>query len=146
MWRIKDLIDLEYFLQRDEGEEDESEQKSVLKRDRYIYLNKILPLEKEDPSTPRSVIRAWLEQRKKMEKSDTETMEVLPGEAFDEGYRLMGFGFLVVGLLSGSGLAFSFLNYRGTEPLNISSYFALFVLTQCLALLLLMGDLSCPQG
>jgi len=139
MWSIKDLIDLEYFLQRDEGEEDESEQKSVLKRDRYIYLNKILPLEKEDPSTPRSVIRAWLEQRKKMEKSDAETTGVLPGEAFDEGYRLLGFGFLIVGLFSGAGLAFSFLNYRGTEPLNISSYLALFVLTQCVALLFLMG-------
>ena len=66
-------------------------------------------------------------------------MEVLPGEVFDEGYRLLGFGFLIVGLFSGAGLAFSFLNYRGTEPLNISSYLALFVLTQCLALLLLMG-------
>ena len=139
IWLIKDLIDLEYFLQRDEGEEDESAQKSLLKRDRYIYLNKIMPLEKGDASTPRSVIRAWLEQRKKMEKPDAETMGVLPGEAFDEGYRLMGFGFLIVGLLSGAGLAFSFLNYRGTEPLNISSYLALFVLTQCLALLLLMG-------
>jgi len=139
IWRIKDLIDLEYFLQRDEGEGDESAQKSLLKRDRDIYLNKILPLEKEDASTPRSAIRAWLEQRKRVEKSDTETMGVLPGEAFDEGYRLMGFGFLIVGLLSGSALAFSFLNYRGTEPLNISSYLALFVLTQCLALLLLMG-------
>ena len=139
IWLIKDLIDLEYFLQRDEGEEDESAQKSLLKRDRYIYLNKIMPLEKGDASTPRSVIRAWLEQRKKMEKPDTETMGVLPGEAFDEGYRLMGFGFLIVGLFSGAGLAFSFLNYRGTEPLNISSYLALFVLTQCLALLLLMG-------
>lgn len=139
IWLIKDLIDLEYFLQRDEGEEDESAQKSLLKRDRYIYLNKIMPLEKGDASTPRSVIRAWLEQRKRMEKPDTETMGVLPGEAFDEGYRLMGFGFLIAGLLSGAGLAFSFLNYRGTEPLNISSYLALFVLTQCLALLLLMG-------
>ena len=139
IWRIKDLIDLEYFLQRDEGEEDESAQKSLLKRDRYIYLNKILPLEKGDASTPRSVIRAWLEQRKKMEKPDTETTRMLPGAAFDEGYRLMGFGFLIVGLLSGAGLAFSFLNYRGTEPLNISSYLALFVLTQCLVLLLLMG-------
>jgi len=139
IWLIKDLIDLEYFLQRDEGEGDESAQKSLLKRDRYIYLNKIMPLEKGDASTPRSVIRAWLEQRKKMEKPDTETTGVLPGEAFDEGYRLMGFGFLIVGLFSGAGLAFSFLNYRGTEPLNISSYLALFVLTQCLALLLLMG-------
>ena len=139
MWSIKDLIDLEYFLQRDEGEEDESAQKSLLKRDRYIYLNKIMPFEKGDASTPRSVIRAWLEQRKKMEGPDTETAGVLPGEAFDEGYRLMGVGFLIAGLLSGAGLAFSFLNYRGTEPLNISSYLALFVLTQCLALLILMG-------
>ena len=139
IWRIKDLIDLEYFLQRDEGEEDESAQKSLLKRDRYIYLNKILPLEKGDASTPRSVIRAWLKQRKKMEKPDTETTGVLTGEAFDEGYHLMGFGFLILGLFSGAGLAFSFLNYRGIEPLNISSYLALFVLTQCLALLLLMG-------
>ena len=139
IWLFKDLIDLEYFLQRDEGEEDESAQKSLLKRDRYIYLNKILPLQKGDASTPRKVIRAWLEQRKKMEESDAETVGVLPGEAFDEVYRLMGFGFLIVGLLSGSGLAFSFLNYRGTEPLNISSFLALFVLTQCLALLLLMG-------
>ena len=139
MWRIKDLIDLEYFLQRDEGEEDESAQKSLLKRDRYIYLNKIMPFEKGDASTPRSVIRVWLEQRKKIEKPNTATMGVLPGEAFDEGYRLMGFGFLIMGLLSGAGLAFSFLNYRGTEPLNISSYVALFVLTQCFALLLLMG-------
>ena len=51
----------------------------------------------------------------------------------------MGVGFLIAGLFSGAGLAFSFLNYRGTDPLNISSYLALFVLTQCLALLLLMG-------
>ena len=139
IWRIKDIIDLEYFLHRDESEVDESAQKSVLKRDRYIYLNKILLREKKEALTPRSAIRAWLEQRKRMAKSNTETMGVLPGEAFDEGYRLMGLGFLIVGLLSGSGLAFSFLNYRGTEPLNISSYLALFVLTQCLALLLLMG-------
>jgi len=139
IWRIKDLIDLEYFLQCDEGAGDESAQKSLLKRDRYIYLNKILTLEKGDASTPRSVIRSWLEQRKKMEESETETLRVLPGDAFDEGYHLMGFAFLIVGILSGAGLAFSFLNYRGTEPLNISSYLALFVLTQCLALLLLMG-------
>lgn len=102
-------------------------------------MNKILPLEKEEASTPGSAIRAWLEQRKIMEKSDTETIGILPGEAFDEVYRLMGFGFMIVGLLSGAGLAFSFLNYRGTEPLNISYYLALFVLIQCLALLLLMG-------
>ncbi len=139
IWDIKDLIDLEYFLQRDEGEEDESAQKSLLKRDRYIYLNKILPLGNGDDSTPRSVIRTWLEQRKKIEKPDVGTTGVLPGEAFDEGYRLMVFAFLIVGLLSGAGLAFSFLNYRGTEPLNISSYLGLFVLTQCFALLLLIG-------
>jgi len=41
-WFIKDLIDLEYFLQRDENSQDESPQTSLAERDRHIYLNKIL--------------------------------------------------------------------------------------------------------
>jgi len=142
-WFIKDLIDLEYFLQRDENAQDESVQTSLAERDRHIYLNKILPLEeKEEALTPRRVIRSWLEQRKTMGTSRAGPKTVLPGEAFDEVYRLLGYGFLIVGFLSGSGLAFSFLNYRGTEPLNISVYLAGFVFTQCLVLLLFVGLFS----
>ncbi|MFH1953096.1 MAG: DUF2868 domain-containing protein [Pseudomonadota bacterium] len=140
IWFIKDLIDLEYFLQRDESAEDESAQESLPERDRYIYLNKILPLKKEKQTlNPPRVIRSWLEQRREIERSRSGPNTLLPGDAFDEVYGLMRFGFLIVGLLSGAGLAFSFLNYRGTEPLNISVYFAGFVLTQCLVLLFFMG-------
>ncbi len=140
VWSIKDVIDLEYFFQRDEGAPDDSAQTSLKKRDRYIYLNKISPMEKEkQPLAPARMIRFWLEELRKMETSPAGPKPVLPGEAFDEVYRLLGYGFITAGILTGSGLAFSFLDYRGTEPLNISHYLAGFVLTQCLALVLLMG-------
>jgi hypothetical protein len=140
VWSIKDLIDLEYFLQRDESEPYDAALTSLAKRDRHIYLNKISSLEKnKQPLTPGRVIRAWLDQRRKMETSSAEPKTVLPGEVFDEVCRLLGYGFMAVGILAGSGLTFSFLNYRGTEPLNVSHYLAGFVLTQCLALVLLVG-------
>jgi hypothetical protein len=141
IWSMKDLIDLEYFLQRDESEQGESAQADLAKRDRGIYLNKIRPLEREKQDlTPGRVIRSWLEERRKSkERSDAGLKAPLPGEAFADIYRLMGYGFLIVGILSGSGLAFSLLNYQGTEPLNVSVYLTALVLSQCLALLLLMG-------
>ncbi|MCI5143262.1 MAG: hypothetical protein D3909_16360, partial [Candidatus Electrothrix sp. ATG1] len=42
-------------------------------------------------------------------------------------------------LLSGGGLAFSFLSYSGREPVNVAAYFAVFVLVQALFFLLLTG-------
>ncbi|HDZ90966.1 MAG: DUF2868 domain-containing protein [Deltaproteobacteria bacterium] len=137
-WRIRDIIDLEYLLQEDEGEEGREPAKSVLERDREIYLNQILPREREGGGLTRSaVVRAWLEQRRRLEKRAGHG--VLPGEAFEEGYRLTGLGLLMAGILSGLGMAFSFLSYRGTEPLNVSSYLGLFVFTQCLILMFFIG-------
>lgn len=137
-WFIKDLIDLEYFLHSDEGVDNEGSRQALLKRDRDIYLNKILPLEKKRGLTPKNSIRIWLEQIRKINRKGEKTGEVLPGETFQEAYRLMGFGLLIVGILSGSGLAFSFLNYKGIEPLNVSYYLAIFVFTQFFAVLLLL--------
>jgi len=137
IWSIKDLIDLEYFLQRDEKEQGESGQTALAKRDRDIYLR--LTGNEVQRISPGAVIRSWLEERRKMEPSADGLKTPLPGEAFADSYRLMGYGFLIIGILSGSGLAFSLLNYRGTEPLNISAYLAVLVLSQCLVLLLLMG-------
>jgi len=141
IWSMKDLIDLEYFLQQDENEQGESAQAALAKRDREIYLNKIRPLEKKNQAlTPGRVIRSWLEERRTSEERSAASLKApLPGEAFADIYRLMGYGFLIVGVLSGSGLAFSLLNYRGTEPLNVSVYLTALVLSQCLALLLLLA-------
>jgi len=139
-WRIKDLIDLDYFLRSDEREEDESAQAPLAKRDREIYLKHLQPLEHGGQSlTPKSLIRTWLEQRRKMETPASGSKTVLPGEAFEEIYRLLGYGFLIAGFLIGSGLAFSFLDYRGTEPLNVSVYLGSFIFTQLFLLILLLG-------
>lgn len=140
IWSMKDLIDLEYFLQRDEREQEESAQASIAKRDREIYLQRIRPLDKvKDKVPPQRVIRSWLEERRDMERSVTELKGPWPGEVFADIYRLMGYGFLILGIFSGAGLAFSLLNYQGTEPLNVSVYFTGLVLSQCLALLFLIG-------
>jgi len=140
VWSTKDLIDLEYFLQRDEADPEESVREALAKRDRDIYLRKIRPSGKEKEGlSSTQIIRSWLEERRTIERSADGLKGPLPGEAFADIYRLMGYGFLIVGTLSGGGLAFSFLNYRGTEPLNVSSYLAGLVLTQVLLLLLLVG-------
>ena len=138
-WRIKDLVDLEYFLQSDEGQGDESARMARAIRDREIYLQHIQSPEDEGQVVhPGRTIRTWLEQRRHMVKSEKGPGRVLPGEAFEEIYRLLGYGFLIFGLISGLGLAFSFLNYRGIEPLNVSSYLGSFIFIQLFLLLLLM--------
>ena len=43
-WRIKDIIDLEYFFHCDEERGDETAQKALPQRDRDIYLKHIQPL------------------------------------------------------------------------------------------------------
>jgi len=137
IWSIEDLIDLEYFLQRDESEQDESGQTDLVRRDREIYLRSAG--EEKQRISSGHLIRSWLEERRKLEETQEGLKVPLPGEAFADIYRLMGYGFLIIGILSGSGLAFSLLNYRGTEPLNVSVYLAALVLSQCLALLFLLG-------
>ena len=138
-WRIKDLIDLEYFLRKDESDEDTPDRTSLSERDRDIYLNRIRPPEQTgDDLAAGGIIRAWLEQRRAMEKSETGRKRILPGEAFGEIYGLLEYGFLITGLMVGAGLAFSYLSYKGTEPLNISAYLGGFILVQILLLLLLL--------
>jgi len=140
IWSMKDLIDLEYFLERDDREQDESAQSDLANRDRDIYLQRIRPLDREkEKAPPERVIRSWLEERRNMERSVNDLKGPLPGELFADAYRLMGYGFLIVGVFSGAGLAFSLLNYQGTEPLNVSVYLAGLVLSQCLAVLFLIG-------
>lgn len=132
-WQIKDILDLEYLLQVDKKTVEDP-----ASRDREIYLKHIQPKEQADlSSTPGKTIRGWLEQRRKGLKQDASNPGILPGETFDEIYALLKYGLLIIGFMIGAGLAFSFLNYRGTEPVNVAAYLGGFILTQfCLLLLL----------
>jgi hypothetical protein len=139
-WRIPDLIDLEYFLRRDE--EAEADDASLRARDREIYLDRIRPeLPEPDAAEPdrRGILRAWLEERRRRRPEGRETP--LPGETVSEVYRLLAIICLIFGGMSGAGLAFSLLTYTGFAPLNISVYLGVLLFPQVLLVvkLILLG-------
>ncbi len=128
-WHLRDLIDLEYFLQADDAADDGE----VVHRDREIYLKEVLPVLENDRAPDvgdrRTIIRLWLESRRRLMKS-TEDEAVLPGRLFVDIYRLLLLISLVMAAIIGIGLAFAFLDYKGVEPVNVSTYFGVFVISQ----------------
>ncbi|MEA3417080.1 MAG: hypothetical protein U9R02_13175 [Thermodesulfobacteriota bacterium] len=137
-WRIKDIIDLEYFFNCDEERGDETLQNTLQQRDRTIYLKHIKPLiERSKLLSVRDVIKAWLIQRKHLEKTSFGSDTIRPGDAFEEIYRILVYTFLIFGSMTGAAISSMFLAYTGIEPLNISIYLGGLVLIQILLLLLL---------
>ncbi len=143
-WQIKDLIDLEYFFELDNREDD----KNLMRRDREIYLSAILPTIPKDTfssetltgDTPKRIIKAWLDKRRTIEKKARGSEVILPGDAFVEVRRLLCYLAFVIASLSGVGLTFSLLTYKGSEPLNVSVFLGVLVLAQMgLILILLFG-------
>ena len=132
LWNIEDLIDLEFFLNQDNGEDLDS----IAARDRKIYTQ--LPSAIKESKTPK-LLRAWLSSRRKA-RHQKENEIALPGRTWQEMLCLF-FGIaLFAGLFSGGGLAFSFLAYSGKEPVNVAAYFTVFVLAQAVLFLLLAGS------
>ena len=139
-WHIQDLIDLEYFLEKDENTDD-----AVLShRDRDIFLKDVLPNLKHNEllhKTDRKIaIRIWLESRRRMANTSGEKHS-LPGKIVVDILFLTSIFLLVVGTLTGMGLAFTLLKYEGSEPINVSTYLGIFVLLQ-IALIGLLVMLS----
>lgn len=139
-WRLSDILDLEYFLHRDETDIGDPEAaKTMALRDREIYLAHIGPDEPKEKSRHRRfIVKSWLSQRRSEEKTALPPETPLPGAVFEEIYRVLWWVFAVFGLLSGAGLAFSFLIYRGIEPLNVAYYFGALILSQFLLMLVLI--------
>ena len=100
LWNIADLIDLEFFLNQDNGEDLDS----LSARDRQIYTD--LPSAIQE-ATPQKLLRAWLSSRR--ESLHQEENEIaLPGRTWQEILYLF-FGIaLFAGLFSGGGWPFPF--------------------------------------
>lgn len=123
-WSIDDLMDFEYFLYHDESNTDSTE-------DRRIYLEKMKPAIDGNPEQTKNrpfIFHIWLEEKRKKEteKQDKTT----PGLVFRQIIGIIKFLFIITGFFSGAGLCFSFLVYKGLEPLNVSSYLGIFLLPQ----------------
>ncbi len=143
-WRTEDILDLEYFFHRDQAAGSEAPApKSAGRRDRRIYLDHIEPeIRKGAPETRRFILRSWLDHRRVGEKAHLPKDAPLPGEVYGEVHRVLSWAFAVLGLLTGAGLASSFLAYTGTQPLNVAYYFGGLILSQFLLMVILLLALT----
>lgn len=135
-WRLGDIVDLEYFLHRDIDSLSAGKHEQLHERDRNIYLSSVQPAIKESlKGDRRSILYIWLNQRRK-ERKDINV--VLPGDIFNSVYGSLRWLFFIVGIVSGSGLAITFLAYTGDSPVNVFVYFSVFILSQLILLLFLV--------
>jgi hypothetical protein len=132
-WNTAELLDLEFFLAGDEGEDIDR----LAARDREIWLG--LPASVKEGKTG-DLLRAWLNSRRQTEKD-----AALPGALWQELLLLFAAAIVLAGLGSGGGLAFSLLAYSGAEPVNVAAYFAVFVLVQLALIFLLTVSVLCGK-
>lgn len=142
-WQIKDILDLEYFFHQDATDQtDALSAADLARRDRDIYLSRIEPELSEDRRlSRRAVIRSWLTCRRTLEKKTLPPDTPLPGEVYGETYQILTWAFVIIGLLTGAGLASSFMTYTGAAPLNVAYYFGGLILSQFLLMLILLAAL-----
>lgn len=127
-WTMDDLMDFEYFLYREENSLDSDGA-------RALFLREIKPVVDREPDRVNDrpfVFRLWLDARRKEDAGKQES--VTPGMIFRQIRGFVAFLCVIAGFFTGTGLCFSFLSYQGREPLNVSSYLGLFLLTQILLL------------
>jgi hypothetical protein len=144
-WTTADVIDLEYFTHRDT----DAEEKDLRQRDRTLFVRHIEPVLKKSPPAAgipnRTVMRLWLEHRRRENQEAPETGNVFPGAAFGQGYGLMRVILILAGILIGFGSATVFLRYTGTEPINVSIYLGGLLIPQMLLMTVLIMTVCFPS-
>lgn len=137
-WRFADLLDLDFFLNRDREILDNGREDELAERDRTLYLQIRDACGRDLSSVDRAcLLRQWLSGRRAEYGRGSDDAKVLPGELFSELIRICGWSLFLLALVIGWGGAFSFLSYSGTTPVNVSLYFLVFVCSQMLVLLAL---------
>jgi hypothetical protein len=135
-WTVQDLIDFEYYLDRDEQElrQHPAARKALVDRDRSTYLDHIAPVvSRVKPHTTlhrRWSLRRWLEVRRESELSTVRAL--LPGTAFAMAQQWIIISMGVLGFLAGIGAASALLSYEGHRPVNIAWFLFLLVGAQFL--------------
>lgn len=126
---LKDIIDLDYLLSLDDQRDSVEEKEKTLTRDREIFtqLDQTGP-DAGDMEAP-SLLFSWLEYRRLVffHEAGEGTRALLPGRVFSSLYRWIVYVLVITGVLSGISLAYSFLAYHGTRPINVTIFFAMFI-------------------
>ena len=152
---LKDIIDLDYLLSLDDQRDSAEEKEETLERDREIFTQ-LDPAGLDqagqnqtglDPGgvTDTALLFSWLEYRRLVffHEAGEGPRALLPGRVFSSLYRWIVYVLVILGFLSGISMAYSFLAYHGTRPINVTIFFTLFiflpVLLFSLALFVLAG-------
>ena len=139
-WRLADILDLFFLLDRDKQEKSGKEKPDLNMRDRSLYLQFVAPaLPSAERKNPRRLLLGWVHARRK-KMTNAENRPVLPGELWQEIDTGMRWLFLAIGLFFGISVAVPVLSYSGKAPINVTLYFFLFVGVQAVLLAL---QLSC---
>jgi len=126
IWKFKDIIDLEYFSNIDLFREDPQE-KDLHRRERQFFLDG--KREGDLPSASHSdCLALWLVHRRLTESKGERGF--FPGSRLEDSLRLFQWLLIVCGLMFGSAMALSYFVYTGQTPLNVFTFFTIFILPQ----------------
>mgnify|MGYP001366564631 CR=1 FL=1 len=131
LWKFEDIIDLEYFIGLDLFQAD-SEEKLHL-RERRIFLEAKKNGELE-VATHHQSLAAWLANRRSAELQADHPF--LPGQKLRGAIQLFTLLLFAAGLIIGFGMGISYFAYTGSTPLNVFTFFIVFLLPQLFLIVL----------
>lgn len=131
-WTLADILDIEFFFNSDDALVEQGKSAAVDHRDRHIYLASNLDAPATSPDN-QLLANRWLAARR---QDFLQQQAILPGQVWMEMTTLSAWLLFGISLLFGSALTASFLHYSGVTPVNVSGYFAFFILLQLVILLL----------
>ncbi|MCP4671848.1 MAG: DUF2868 domain-containing protein, partial [Desulfobacula sp.] len=126
--RLKDIIDLDFFIGRDNTLDSRQDIKARELKDRKIYSEC-----QGSCQTDMHLLLSWLKSRKS-EKG----LPLLPGKVYSTLYTFAVYIMIISGLIIGVSTVYSFLAYHGASPVNVTSFTALFVVLPLVLILLAM--------
>ncbi len=131
---LKDIIDLDYLLSLDDQRDSGEEKEQTLARDREIFKQLDSTGLDQNKMDDTRLLFAWLEYRRLVffHEAGEQKGILLPGRVFSFLYRWIVYFLMITGFLSGISLAYSFLAYHGTRPVNVTIFFAVFIFSQVL--------------
>jgi len=126
-WRIRDLLDLEFFLSGNNPLPDGF--------DRDVYL--AFAETRSAPHSRRELIRYWLDRRRERETAG-DRENTLPGAVYAELIVLFRILLAMLALFIGATVTWSLLSYQGQQPVNVFTCLWVLLVPQVLLLLLLL--------
>jgi hypothetical protein len=134
-WRFKDIIDLEFFLHRNETGKNDTISSFSDSSNRKFYLE--FAKTHTAPFSRRELLKYWVEHQRKIERQGKGPSSQTPGEAFYESYRVVRTILILIALISGASASWGLMSYRGDDPINVFTLLWVLIVPQIFLLAVL---------